>query len=203
MDDDPWTRGDCSSMTNTVLNVTNPRAVHTSVVKSRQRRARTNATRKTRAPGIRALATGWDGFCFEDARNRRSCDAVAHVLQRSLNVRVADLEFSVAIRTIKCQCRRAARGVLVAVGREPISARNQFAMPSKNGVGRDERRHVSQYGATEPLPEHRETPPLRIVQLQPASRQLSFQRPILLPKKRDHIALLALEPSEQRSEEHL
>jgi hypothetical protein len=32
---------------------------------------------------------------------------------------------------------------------------------------------------------------------------LSFQRPILLPKKRDHIALLALEPSEQRDEKHL
>jgi putative transposase len=32
---------------------------------------------------------------------------------------------------------------------------------------------------------------------------LGFQRSILLPKKRDHIALLALEPSEQHGEEHL
>ena len=76
-------------------------------------------------------------------------------------------------------------------------------MPSQNGVGRDKRRHVSQYGASEPLPEHRETPPLPIVQVQPASRQLGFQHAILLPKKHDHIALLSLEPSEQRGEEHL
>ena len=81
--------------------------------------------------------------------------------------------------------------------------RDQFAMPSKNGVGRDKRRHVSQYGASEPLPEHRETPPLPIVQVQPASRQLGSQHAILLPKKHDHIALLSLEPSEQRDEEHL
>ena len=98
-------------------------------------------------------------------------------------------------------------------GRYPRSARslpgigpfpgNQFAMPSQNGVVRDKRRHVSQYGASEPLPEYRETPPLPIVQVQPASRQLGFQHAILLPKKHDHIALLSLEPSEQRGEEHL
>ena len=76
-------------------------------------------------------------------------------------------------------------------------------MPSKNGVGRDERRHVSQYGASEPLPEHREPPALPIVEPQPASGQLRFQRAILLAKERDHITLLALEPSEQRGEEHL
>jgi len=51
--------------------------------------------------------------------------------------------------------------------------RDQFAMPSQHGVGRDKRRRVSQYGASEPLPKHPE-PSLRIVQLQPASRQLCF-----------------------------
>jgi hypothetical protein len=44
---------------------------------------------------------------------------------------------------------------------------------------------------------------LRIGQLQPASGQLCFQRAILLAKERDHITLLALEPSEHRGEEHL
>jgi hypothetical protein len=57
--------------------------------------------------------------------------------------------------------------------------------------------------ATEAVPEHRETLPLPIVQVQPASRQLRFQHPILLAKKHDHIALLALEPSEQRGDEHV
>jgi hypothetical protein len=76
-------------------------------------------------------------------------------------------------------------------------------MPSKNRIGRHEPGHLSQCGASEPLPEHRETPPLPIGQVQAASRQLGFQHPILLPKKSDHIALLALEPSEHRGEEHL
>jgi len=78
-----------------------------------------------------------------------------------------------------------------------------FAMPSKNRIGRDERRHLSQDAASKSLPEHREPPSLGIVQLQPPSSQLGFQRAILLAKKRDHIALLALEPSEQSGEEHL
>jgi len=74
--------------------------------------------------------------------------------------------------------------------------RNQFPMPSKNRVRRDERRHLSEDSASEPLPEHRKTPTLLIVQLQPPSGQLCFQRAILLAKERDHIALLPLEPSE-------
>ena len=44
---------------------------------------------------------------------------------------------------------------------------------------------------------------LPIVQPESASDELCFQRAILLAKVRDHIALLALEPSEQDSEEHL
>ena len=81
--------------------------------------------------------------------------------------------------------------------------RNQVAMPSNNRVRRDERRHLSEDSASEPLPEHRETQPLPIVQVQTASRQLGFQHPILFPKKHDHIALLALEPSQQSGEEQL
>ena len=59
-------------------------------------------------------------------------------------------------------------------GRCLVQVNYQFAMPSQNGVGRDKRRHVSQDGASEPLAEHRAPPSLRIVQLQPASRQLCF-----------------------------
>jgi hypothetical protein len=49
---------------------------------------------------------------------------------------------------------------------------NQFAMPSKNGVGRHERCHVSQYGPSETLSEHGQAPALRIVQPQSTSRPL-------------------------------
>ena len=50
---------------------------------------------------------------------------------------------------------------------------------------------------------HRETPPLPIVQVQPASGDCAFSVLILLAKERDFITLLAVEPSEQRDEEHL
>jgi hypothetical protein len=76
-------------------------------------------------------------------------------------------------------------------------------VPSKNCVGGDERRHVSQHGASEPLPQHREPSALPVGQLQPAPNQLGFQRPILLAKEDDQIALLALQPSEQCREEKL
>jgi hypothetical protein len=52
-------------------------------------------------------------------------------------------------------------------------------------------------------PEHREAAALHIIQPQPAPSQLRFQCAILLAKERDHIMLLALEPSEQRDKEHL
>ena len=75
-------------------------------------------------------------------------------------------------------------------------------MPSQHGVGRDKRRRASQYGASEPLPKHPE-PSLRIVQLQPASRQLCFsvrfssrRNAITSPCSRSRL-------SEQRGEEHL
>jgi len=76
-------------------------------------------------------------------------------------------------------------------------------MPSKNRLRCDERRHPSQNAASKSLPEHREPPPLGIVQLHPPSRKLGLQCAILLAKERDHVALLALEPSRDRREEHL
>ena len=88
---------------------------------------------------------------------------MAHVLQRPLNARVSPARI----------LRRHPQDQTPNLGEHPRSAwslpgvgpfpRNQFAMPSQNGVGRDKRRHVSQYGASEPLPEHREPPSLRIV----------------------------------------
>ena len=128
---------------------------------------------------------------------------MAHVFQRPLNARVAPtriLRRHPQDQTPNLREHSWSAWSPPGVGPFP---RNQFAMPSQNGVWGDKRRYVSEYGASEPLPKHRETPPLRIVQPQPASRQLGFQRAILLPKKRNHIALLALEPSEQRGEEHL
>jgi hypothetical protein len=80
---------------------------------------------------------------------------------------------------------------------------DEDGVPSKNRVWRDERCHLSQHGASQSLPEHREAPALCIGQVKSASNQLCLQCAVLFAKKRDHIALLALKPSEQRCEQHL
>ena len=80
---------------------------------------------------------------------------------------------------------------------------NQFAVPPKNRVGRHERSNLSEYVTSEPLPQNREPPALRIVQPQPPPDPLPLERAILLTKERDHIPLLLLQPSEDCGEEHL
>ena len=127
-----------------------------------------------RAPGHRPLTAGWNAFRFQDARNRGSRHAMANVLQRSLNTGVAP------VRILRRHPNHEAPN-LSEHPRPPWSSpcvgpfpRNQFAMPSKNRVRRDERRHLSQNAASKSLPEHREPPSLGIVQPQPASSQLCF-----------------------------
>ena len=125
-----------------------------------------------RAPGGRPLTTGWDAFRFQDVRDRGSSHAMAHVLQRPLNPRVAP-------GRILCGHPHHQTANLGEHPRSPWSPpgvgpfpRNQFAMPSKNRVRLDERGNLEQCGASEPLPQHRETPPLRIVQPRPPAGQL-------------------------------
>ena len=128
---------------------------------------------------------------------------MAHVFQRPLNTRVAP------VRILRGHPNneppnpsKHSRSPLSSPSVGPFLG-NQFTMPSKNRIGRDERRHLTQCRAAEALPQHRETSPLRVVQPQPASSQLCFQRATLFAQECDHTALLALQLSEQREEEHL
>ena len=57
--------------------------------------------------------------------------------------------------------------------------------------------------ASEALPQHSETSTLIVVQPEPPRAQLRLQHAILLAKERDHIALLRLEPRQQRRQQHL
>ena len=128
---------------------------------------------------------------------------MAHVLQSPLNPRVPPT------RILRGHPHDEAPNLVEYPGTasspprvSPFSC-NQFAVPSKNRVGRHERCHVPQDGPSKPLPEHGEAPALRIRQPQSASGQLCFQDTVLLAKKGDHITLLALEPSKQHREQHL
>jgi hypothetical protein len=76
-------------------------------------------------------------------------------------------------------------------------------MPPENRVWRDKRCELSQQAASEPLPEHREPSTLIVVQPEPTAAQLRFQRAVLFTEEGDHIALLGLEPCQQRRQQHL
>jgi len=132
-----------------------------------------------RPPGDRPLTTGRDALSFQNARNCRASDAMTHVLQRTLNTCVTSASRGSSRRQRSCgtpksdspspfallggESQRARRDVLGGAGRRSLP-RDQFAMPSENCVGRDERRNVSQHGASEPVPQHCEAATLRIGQ---------------------------------------
>ena len=136
-----------------------------------------------RPPRGRPLATRLEPLHFEDGRNRRSRDAMAHVLQRTLDARRAPCR--ILPRHPNHQAPdfgEHPRAACAAPGISPLP-RNQLTMPSKDGVRRDKRRHVSQHGASESLTQDRESATLRIGQSQPAPSQLCFERPILFAKE--------------------
>jgi hypothetical protein len=65
----------------------------------------------------------------------------------------------------------------------PPFPRNQFAMPSKNGVGRHERRHVAQHGASQPSPEQGEAAALSVGQPQRPPANCAFSARLSSRKK--------------------
>lgn len=76
-------------------------------------------------------------------------------------------------------------------------------MPPKNGIRRDDGRHVCQQPTTEALTDDGETSPFVIAQLQPPAVQLRRQHAVLFTQERDHVALLSFEPGEQRRHDHM
>jgi hypothetical protein len=70
-------------------------------------------------------------------------------------------------------------------------------------VWRDERRDLSQHAASESQPQYREPSALIVIQPEPPAAQLRLERAVLFEEEGDYIALLPLEPSKQRREQHL
>ena len=128
---------------------------------------------------------------------------MAHVLQRTLDPRVATetvLGRHPDDQPSNLDEHRGSSGPLPSAG--PFCG-NQLAVPAENGVRRDDGRHVAQRAASESLPKHREPSTLVIVRPQPPAAQPCLQRAVPFVEKGNHVALLALEPSQQRRQQHL
>lgn len=155
------------------------------------------------APGGRAFRTWRDALGLQDAGNRGPSDTMTKILERSLDARVPPARIVRRHPDNQAsdlnQHSRSAR----PPSREGPLPRNQIAMPSENGVGRDERRNFSQHAASESLPQHGEPSALTIVQPEPLAAQLRLERAVLFAEEGDHIALLALKPAKQRRQQHL
>jgi hypothetical protein len=70
-------------------------------------------------------------------------------------------------------------------------------VPSKDGVGRHERRDLAQQPAPQAVVEFGEAPTLVIVETEPLSPKTGLQHPILFAEKRDHVLVFTLAPSAQ------
>jgi hypothetical protein len=73
---------------------------------------------------------------------------------------------------------------------------DQLAVPSTNGVRRDDRRDFHEDPAAQALSDDRETPTVVIIQPQPPAVQLRFQDAVLFAQEFDDLVLLLLEPAE-------
>ena len=133
----------------------------------------------------------------------RATDAMAHVLQRALNPRVAprrilgrhsnDQSSEVCLQTRSARTR-------ASVG--PF-ARDQFTMPAENRVWCDDRRHLLEQTTPQSVPQFAEASPLPIVKTQPPSIEPRLQNAILLSQKRDQICLLTMKPGTYRQDDQL
>src|SRR5438105_3348025 len=76
-------------------------------------------------------------------------------------------------------------------------------MPSEDRVRRHDGRHPTQGGPSELVPDDGEAPPLSIRETEALPVELRLQRTILFPKKSDDVALLSLEPTEERGQHQM
>jgi hypothetical protein len=128
---------------------------------------------------------------------------MAEILERTLNPRVAPrriLRRHANHQTLNlCPDTGSSRS---ASGVRPL-ARHQLAMPSENGVRRDDRGNPRERATAEAPADHGETAPFIIAQAQPSTVQLHLEHAILFAQKLNHVALLSIKPPEQRRKEHV
>ena len=81
--------------------------------------------------------------------------------------------------------------------------RDQLAVPPENRVRCDDRRDIRKHPPAEALTDHGETPTVVVTQPHPSATEVRLQDAILFPKAFDDVALLPLEPAEQRGDDEV
>jgi len=120
---------------------------------------------------------------------------MANILQRALNPRVAPRRILL----------RHAHHELADLGQDTATpgsllrkrplARHQVSMPAQQRVRRDECRHITQGGSTQPKRAYGEPPPVVVRQPQAPPADLSPQNAILFNKIRERFTLAAIQPA--------
>jgi hypothetical protein len=82
-------------------------------------------------------------------------------------------------------------------------ASHQLAMPSKNGVGCDDARHLPEHPTPKPMPQFGEASPLRIIEAQSPPVESRFEDAVLFSQERDDGVLLTSKPTAQRQDQEL
>ena len=153
--------------------VTKPRTVHTAVVKKSAASSAPQCARSNVAPSYRG-ARGWaDALLLQDSGDRRSRKAMTEIRERTLDARVAPT------RILQCHPDHEppnfdlhAKAPWSPCSVRPF-ARDQLAVPSKNGVRRHQRPDIHENSTSKVLTEHGEPPPFIVTAAEPSTVQLS------------------------------
>ena len=142
-------------------------------------------------------------FGAQNARDRRTADAVAQVLQRALNARVAPRRvLSRHPNDQRSKVCLQASGTAAAGAIRPF-ARHQLAVPAQNGVRRHDGRDLREQPATEPVSQFGEASALAVVETQALPGEPGLQQSILFAQERDDVGLLTMEPAAQGRDQQL
>ena len=149
------------------------------------------------------MPTGRNALGSQDARDRRTADVVAQVLQRTLNARIALCGvLGRHPNDERCEACLQARTAAMVGAIRPL-ARHQLAVPTQNGVRRHDGRDLREQPATEPVSSFGEASALAVGETQALPGEPGLQEAILFAKVRDHVGLLTMEPAAQCRDQQL
>jgi hypothetical protein len=151
-------------------------------------------------PGRRPRGNGWQAVGLQDPGNRRATHAMSDVLQRALDPGVAPRR--IVLRHPDDEALDFFEPA--ATVRPPLRVRpfpsDELPVPSEQGIGRDDRGHVTQCPTSQSVRKSRETPSVVMSQAKPPTTQLPTEEAILFDQIRERLTLPTKQPADQDGE---
>ncbi len=147
--------------------------------------------------------SGIDSVLFQDVGDRGPAHSMSDVLERTLDSRVApawilsrhsDGQFRDDLHDPRSPRRASLVGPLLG---------NELAVPTKDGVGSDERSNFGEGASSNSLAPHGKPSALSVGQSKSSGTELLFQDSVLLSEEFDDGILVAGDPSGQGGNENL